>query len=32
MNADAGIKSDVELAGLLLVSVGGCGDGDDDVG
>ena len=32
MNANARIKGDVEFAGLHLVAVGGCGDGDDDVG
>src|SRR5207249_581747 len=32
MNANAGIKGDVEFSGLLLVGVGGCGDGNDHVG
>src|SRR5258708_31457876 len=29
--ADAGIETNVELSRLLLVGVGGCGDGDEDV-
>src|SRR5207245_10875283 len=32
VNANAGIKGDVEFAGLLLVGVGRSGDGDDHVG